>query len=98
MCFGGGLVNFELSVAREGNVVHVQSREAQALLSRLAPFIPALSNTRATNGKWHRTLNALAKWFFTGNDVPYVPLAALTKLVVDVSIGVQRSQPSSRTG
>ena len=86
MFFGEGLKNFELTVVRKDNVVHTQSREAQALLSHLAPSIHALSNTRETNGKWHLTLNGLEKWTFTGNPVPYVPLAALTKFVVDVSM------------
>ena len=86
MVFGGGLVNFELSLAWKDNVVHAQSREAQALLSHLAPSILGLSNTRERSGKWYRTLQGLDKWTYTGSNVPYVPLAALMKMVVDVSM------------
>jgi len=86
MCFGGGLRNFELSVARKDNAVWVQSREAQALLSHLAPSSRLLNNSDADGGRWKDTIKKLEKWTFTGSTVPYVPLAALTKLVVDVSM------------
>jgi hypothetical protein len=86
MFFGGCLGNFQLSLAREANVVHAQSREAQALLSRLAPSSRLLSNSAANGGRWKDTIKKLEKLTFTGSNVPYVPLAALTKMVVDVSM------------
>ena len=79
MFFGGSLVNFELSLARKDGVVHAQSREAQALLSHVAPSILGLSNSDARNGKWYRTLKVLDKWTYTGSTLPYVPLAAVAR-------------------